>query len=113
MMSRLDRICPWTAAGLALFLQPWGLVRPPVPPPWWKQTCPRRLVRGVAGLLPAGQLQPAGHEEVYADLAPDSSRVRLGRLRTWVEGHQDEAIVTVCLLLGLWLVGKSIYQLTA
>jgi hypothetical protein len=32
-------------------------------------------------------------------------------LRTWLESHQDEVIIAVCLLLGLWLAGKSIYLL--
>jgi hypothetical protein len=30
-MARLDRLSLWAAAGLAAFLQPWTLVRPPPP----------------------------------------------------------------------------------
>lgn len=57
--------------------------------------------------------------EVCATLAPSSARVRLGRLRTWLENAQDEAIASLSLLPGLWLwlylwpVGKGIYRLTA
>jgi hypothetical protein len=112
MMSRLDRISPWTAAGLALFLQPWGLVAAGAATVVEADLSHVASYAALMGycLLASSSLLAM---EVYATFAPDSSRVRLGRLRTWVEGHQDEAIVTVCLLLGLWLVGKSIYQLTA
>jgi hypothetical protein len=112
MMSRLDRISPWTAAGLALFLQPWGLVAAGAATVVEADLSHAASYAALLGycLLASSSLLAM---EVYATFAPDSSRVRLGRLRTWVEGHQDEAIVTVCLLLGLWLVGKSIYQLTA
>ncbi|WP_405876399.1 MULTISPECIES: hypothetical protein [unclassified Streptomyces] len=30
----------------------------------------------------------------------------------WPAAHQDQAVVGLSLLLGLYLVGKSIYQLT-
>lgn len=112
MMSRLDRISPWTAAGLALFLQPWGLVAAGAATVVEADLSHAASYAALLGycLLASSSLLAM---EIYATFAPDSSRVRLGRLRTWLEGHQDEAIVTVCLLLGLWLVGKSIYQLTA
>ncbi|MFE5370005.1 GAP family protein [Streptomyces mirabilis] len=112
MMSRLDRISPWTAAGLALFLQPWGLVAAGAATVVEADLSHAASYAALLGycLLASSSLLAM---EVYATFAPDSSRVRLGRLRTWLEGHQDEAIVTVCLLLGLWLVGESIYQLTA
>ncbi|WP_406471924.1 GAP family protein [Streptomyces sp. NBC_01615] len=112
LMSRLDTISPWTAAGLAFFLQPWGCV-----------------AAGAATVVEADLSQPASVAallgycllassslltmEIYATFATDSAPARLGRLRTWLEGHQDQTIVGLSLLLGLWLVGKSIYQLTS
>jgi hypothetical protein len=111
MMSRLDRISPWTAAGLALFLQPWGLVAAGAATVVEADLSHVASYAALMGycLLASSSLLAM---EIYATFAPDSARVRLGRLRMWLEGHQDQAIVTVCLLLGLWLVGKSIYQLT-
>ncbi|QIY69352.1 GAP family protein [Streptomyces sp. RLB1-33] len=111
MMSRLDQMSPWTAAGLALFLQPWGLVAAGAATVVEADLSHAASYAALMGycLLASSSLLAM---EIYATFAPDSSRVRLGRLRTWLEGHQDQAIVTVCLLLGLWLVGKSIYQLT-
>ena len=49
--------------------------------------------------------------ELYATFAPAAASTRLERLRKWLDSHQDQVIITVCLLLGLWLMGKSIYLL--
>jgi hypothetical protein len=49
--------------------------------------------------------------ELYATFTPATASARLERLRTWLNSHQDQVIITVCLLLGLWLMGKSIYLL--
>ncbi|MEU3915578.1 MULTISPECIES: GAP family protein [unclassified Streptomyces] len=112
MAARLDQISVWTAAGLGPLLQPWGLV-----------------AAGAATVVSA-DLSHAGSflalfvycliatsglltMELYTTFAPDSARVRLGRLRTWLQSHQDQALVTVVLVVGLFLVGKSIYQLTS
>ena len=32
-------------------------------------------------------------------------------MRNWLDTHQDQVIIAVCLLLGFWLAGKSIYLL--
>ncbi|MFF3409659.1 GAP family protein [Streptomyces sp. NPDC002742] len=111
-MSRIERISPWSAAGLALLLQPWGMV-----------------AAGAATVVDADLSHAASYAalmgyvllatssiltlELYATFAPRSAHVRLERLRGWLEGHQDQALVSLVLFLGLWLVGKSIYQLTA
>jgi hypothetical protein len=51
--------------------------------------------------------------EVYTTFAPDSARVRLGKLRTWIETHQEQALVALALVAGLFLVSRSISQLTS
>jgi hypothetical protein len=51
--------------------------------------------------------------EVYTAFAPDASRLRLGRLRVWLQTHQDQALVVLLLGVGLFLVARSIYQLTS
>ncbi|MFD5421414.1 GAP family protein [Streptomyces sp. NPDC127069] len=112
MAARLDQISVWTAAGLGPLLQPWG------------------LVAAGATTVVSADLSHAGSflalfaycliatsglltMELYTTFAPDSARVRLGRLRTWLQSHQDQALVSVVLVVGLFLVGKSIYQLTS
>jgi hypothetical protein len=49
--------------------------------------------------------------ELYATFRPEAATARLTALRGWITGHQDQAVVSLSLALGLWLVGKSIYQL--
>lgn len=111
-MARLDRLSLWTAAGLAAFLQPWT------------------LVVAAAATVTQAKLTSAGsyltlvlfcllatssflYLELYTAFAPAAAGARLDRLRTWLESHQDEVIIAVCLLLGFWLAGKSIYLLVS
>ena len=111
-MAGLDRLPPWSAAGLAAFLQPWALV-----------------AAGAATVAQA-TLATAGNYlalllfcllatssflylEVYAAFAPAAASGRLERLRAWLDAHQEQVIIVVSLLLGLWLTGKSIYLLVS
>ena len=111
-MAGLDRLSPWTAAGLAAFLQPWTLV-----------------AAGAATVAQA-KLATAGNYlalllfcllatssflylELYAAFAPAAASGRLDRLRAWLDAHQDQVIIVVSLLLGFWLAGKSIYLLVS
>jgi Sap, sulfolipid-1-addressing protein len=111
-MARLDRLSLWAAAGLAVFLQPWTLV-----------------AAGAATVVQA-TLSTTGdyvtlvlfcllgtssflYLELYAIFAPAAAAVRLERMRTWLDTHQDQVIVLVLLLLGLWLAGESIYLLVS
>ena len=109
-MARLDGLSLWAAAGLAAFLQPWTLV-----------------AAGAATITGAKLAGPADYLtlvlfvllatssflylELYATFAPAAADVRLQQLRTWLDTHRDQVIVLLCLLLGLWLVGNSLYYL--
>ncbi|MFI1395831.1 GAP family protein [Streptomyces sp. NPDC020681] len=103
-------VSAWTAAGLAVLLQPWGLV-----------------AAGAATVVKA-DLSHAGSwvalmlycilatsslltMELYATFRPDAAGVRLDALRTWMTDHKDQAIVTLSLVLGFWLVGRSLAEL--
>ena len=109
-MARLDRLSPWTAAGLAAFLQPWALV-----------------AAGAATVTQA-KLSNAGdyltlmlfcvlatssflYLELYASFQPATADARLKSLRTWLDTHRDQVIIGISLLLGFWLAGKSSYLL--
>jgi hypothetical protein len=109
-MARLDGVSLWAAAGLAAFLQPWALV-----------------AAGAATITGAKLTGPADYLtlvlfvvlstasflylELYATFAPAAAGVRLQQLRTWLDTHRDQIIVLLSLLLGLWLVGNSLYYL--
>jgi threonine/homoserine/homoserine lactone efflux protein len=111
-MARLDQLSLWGAAGLAAFLQPWTLV-----------------AAGAATIVEA-KLDTGGsylvlilycllatasylYLELYAAFAPARAGARLERMRQWLDSHQDQVLIAVFLLLGLWLAGKSIYLLVS
>ncbi|MFE9841964.1 GAP family protein [Streptomyces goshikiensis] len=109
--SRMDVGSPWAAAGLAVLIQPWGMVAAgatTVVQADASHTTTYLALFGFCLLASSGLLAA----ELYMVFAPEAAQARLLRMRTWMEGHKDEAIVFVCLLLGLWLTGQSIYQLT-
>jgi mannose/fructose/N-acetylgalactosamine-specific phosphotransferase system component IID len=107
-MARLDHLSPWAAAGLGAFLQPWTLV-----------------AAGAATVVQA-ELSTAGDwlalvmfcllatsaflvMELYAAFAPAAAGVRFDQIHRWIDTHQDQAIVVGSLVVGAWLLGKSIY----
>ena len=47
--------------------------------------------------------------EIYAVIRPDQSQAFLARFRTWIETHTDQVIIVGSLILGFWLIAKSIY----
>ena len=49
--------------------------------------------------------------ELYATFKPAAAGVRLQQLRTWLDTHRDQVIILLSLLIGLWLVGNSLYYL--
>ncbi len=111
-MAKLDRLSPWAAAGLGVFLQPWTLV-----------------AAGAATVVQA-KLSTAGDYltlvffsllatasflamELYAAFAPQPAAARLGQVRTWIDSHRDQAIIAGSLIIGCWLLGNSIYLIVS
>ncbi|WP_330349213.1 GAP family protein [Streptomyces sp. NBC_00582] len=112
MTGRLDRISVWSAAGLAPLLQPWGLVAAgaaTVVGADLSDTSSSLALIAYCVLATSSLLAM----EIYTLLAPDSARLRLRRLHTWFRTHQEQALVAVSLVAGLFLVGRSIHQLTS
>jgi hypothetical protein len=111
-MARLDRLSLWAAAGLAAFLQPWTLVVAAAATVTQAKltSVGSYLVLVLFCLLATSSFL---YLELYTALAPAAAGARLERLRTWLESHQDKVIIAVCLLLGFWLAGKSIYLLVS
>ncbi|GAA2636034.1 MULTISPECIES: GAP family protein [Streptomyces] len=109
--SHVDVGSVWAAAGLAVLIQPWGMVAAGATTVIEADTSHATTFIALLGfcLLASSGLLAA---ELYMVFAPEAAQTRLLRMRTWMEGHKDEAIVFVCLLLGLWLTAQSIYELT-
>lgn len=109
-LSRVDGASAWTAAGLGVLLQPWGLVAAGA-----ATVVQARLGSAASYLALMGYCLLATASllamELYTTFRPEAAAVRLERLRHWSTGHQDQVVVSLALALGLWLVSKSIYQL--
>ncbi|MFD7015733.1 GAP family protein [Streptomyces sp. NPDC059161] len=108
--ARLDSVSGWFAAGLGFLLQPWALVA--AGGATVVQAAMSSLATYVAligyVLLATASLLVM---ELYTTFSPAAAAPRLAGVRAWIEGHQDQAIVSLSLGIGLWLVGESIYQL--
>lgn len=111
-MARVDGLSPWTAAGLAAFLQPWTLVAAGAATVVQAKlaTAGSYLALALFCLLATSSFL---YLELSAAFAPAQAGARLERLRTWLDSHQDQMIIAICLLLGFWLAGKSIYLLVS
>lgn len=109
--SRMDDATAWSAAALAVLLQPWGMVGAAAATVVQADLSHTESFLALFGfcVLATSTLLAM---ELYMVFSPErAQRVLLG-LRGWLERHKDPAIVLICLLLGLWLVGRSLYQLT-
>lgn len=108
----VDKMSPLYAMGVAFLVQPWGLI--------------------AAGAASATEAKLSSWEsyltlvyfclvscglylvtEVYAIVRPAQTKDLLLRLRTWIEGHTDILILWVSLIIGLWLIAKSVYVLAS
>ncbi|WP_405763359.1 GAP family protein [Streptomyces sp. NBC_00045] len=110
--ARIDSASLGTAAALAWLLQPWALVAAGA------ATAVDADLSTVADWLAlTGYCLLATLSllvmELYTVWAPGAAQARLNALRSWLEHHQDQLIVTLSLLAGLWLTSSSIYALVA
>ena len=106
----IDNMSPWYAMALGPLTQPWGLV-----------------AAGVATIVEAKLASRESYVaiflfcivatgaylvmELYAGFRPDECQALLAKMRHWLETHTDQVIIIVSLVLGFWLIGKSIYLL--
>ena len=106
--ASVDSMSPWFAMALAPALQPWVL-----------------LGAGVATIIEAKLTTPASFlalifycliasstylaMEIYTALKPDRSRQLTAGFQTWINDHTDQVIIWGSLIIGLWLIGNSIY----
>ncbi len=98
---------PWYAMVLGPLVQPWGLV-----------------AAGVATITAAKLSSPETYAllvgfcilstltylimEIYAGFRPEKTQSFLAATRTWIDTHTDQVIIIVSLVLGFWLIIKSL-----
>ncbi|MFD6878229.1 MULTISPECIES: GAP family protein [unclassified Streptomyces] len=109
--SRMDDVSGWSAAALAVLLQPWGMVAAAAATVVQADLSHAQSFLSLTAfcVLATSTLIAM---ELYVVFSPEKAQHTLLRLRGWLEHHKEPAIVVICLLLGLWLVGRSLYQLT-
>jgi hypothetical protein len=98
--------------GLGLFLQPWPLVAAGA------ATVVELHVSSIESyvllvgfcLLSTASILAL---EIHATLSPEVARRRLDALRQWIDNHRDPVIIILSLVLGLWLMGHSIYLIVS
>jgi hypothetical protein len=111
-MGWLDRMSPWAAAGFGAFMQPWSLVAIAAATVVQAKlsTAGDWLALVVFCLLATSSFLVM---ELYAVLSPEAAAARLERVRTWIDGHMDQAIILGSLALGGLLLADSIFLLLA
>ncbi|MEV7618321.1 GAP family protein [Streptomyces sp. NPDC089799] len=110
--ARIDNASPATAAGLAWLLQPWALVGAGAAIAVDADLSTLTDWLALAGYCLLATLSLVVME-MYALRAPAAAGARLNALRTWLEQHQEQLIVTISLFAGLWLTARSVYELVA
>ncbi|MFD5506538.1 GAP family protein [Streptomyces sp. NPDC127051] len=110
--ARVDGASLATAAGLAWLLQPWALVGAGA------ATVVAADLSSVADWLAlTGYCLLATLSlvvmEMYTVWAPQAAGAKLNALRSWLAHHQEQLVITLSLLVGLWLVARGIYDLVA
>jgi hypothetical protein len=105
----IDTMSLWFAAALGPLTQPWGLVAAGVAVivdakiSSWQSYLALFLYCLIATSTYLAL-------EIYAGFWPDETQAFLARTRAWIDTHTDQVIIVVSLVLGFWLIGKSIYQ---
>ena len=108
----IDNMSPWFAMGLAPLVQPWGLVAAGVAViteaklSSWESYIALFLFCVVSTITYLAL-------EIYAGFRPEKTQAFLARTRAWIDTHTDQVIIVVSLVLGFWLIGKSIYLIVS
>jgi Sap, sulfolipid-1-addressing protein len=110
--EHVDNMSPWFAMGLAPALQPWVLIGAGAATvvaaklSSWESFLALFLycILGSASYLAL---------EIYAVVRPAQSQALLTRARAWIDTHTDQVIIVGSLILGLWLMGNSIYLIVS
>jgi uncharacterized membrane protein (DUF2068 family) len=110
--AHVDSMSPWFALALAPALQPWVLIGAGAATvveaklSSWESFLALFLYCVLASSSYLAM-------EIYAIVRPAQSQELLGRSRTWIDGHTDQAIIAGSLIVGFWLIANSIYLLVS
>ena len=110
--EHVDHMSLWFAMGLAPVVQPWVLIGAGA-----ATVVEARLSNWASDLTLAAFCVLASASylglEIYAAFWTGQSQASLARFRTWIDSHTDQLIIVGSLILGFWLIGKSIYLIVS
>ena len=110
--EHVDNMSGWFALGLAPVVQPWVLIGAGA-----ATIVAAKLSSWASDLALAAFCVLASASylglEIYAGFRADQSQASLARFRAWIDSHTDQLIIAGALLLGCWLIGKSIYLIVS
>lgn len=108
----VDNMSPWFAMGLAVLLQPWGLIAAGA-----ATVVDAKLAswESYFALLLFCVVATSSYItlEIYAGFRPEKAQVLLARIRAWIDTHSDQFVIIGSLALGFWLIGQSLYLIIA
>jgi fructose-specific phosphotransferase system IIC component len=110
--SRMYRSSIRSSAVVAVLLQPWGMVGAAAATVVQADLSHTESFLALLGFCILATFSLLAME-VSLVFAPQPAHLALTRLRTWLQRHQEQAVIMLCLLLGLWVAGRSLYQLTS
>ena len=106
--EHVDNMSPWFAMLLAPTLQPWVLIGAGA-----ATVVEAKLDSWESFLALFFYCVLASSSyltmELYAVFRPAQSKALMDRVRTWINDHTDQVIIVGSLLIGLWLIGDSLY----
>ena len=110
--EHVDNMSPWFAMLLAPTLQPWVLIGAGAATvveaklSSWESFLALFLYCVLASSSYLAM-------EIYAVTRPTESQALMSRFRAWINDHTDQVIIVGSLLIGLWLIGDSLYVILA
>jgi threonine/homoserine/homoserine lactone efflux protein len=106
----VDNMSSWFALALGPVAQPWGLVAAGVAVIIEAKLSSWQSYLALFGFCVISTITYLVME-IYAGFRPTHAQAFLARTRAWIGTHTDQVIIVVSLVLGFWLIGKSIYLL--
>jgi threonine/homoserine/homoserine lactone efflux protein len=103
----IDNMSPWYAMVLGPLVQPWGLVAAGVATITEAKLSSTETYLVLVGFCVLSTLTYL-LMEVYAGFRPEKTQTFLAATRQWIDTHTDQVIIIVSLVLGFWLIAKSV-----
>jgi threonine/homoserine/homoserine lactone efflux protein len=109
-LGRIDHMSSWYAIVIAAIAQPWPLVAAGAAIVVEARLSSAETYLSLV-LFCLIATSSALVIEIHALFRPERSHALLVRIKAWIDTHTDQVIIIVSVLLGLWLIGKSAFQL--